>query len=253
MNKILSLVITIIMPFAVAAQAWQTDSEPKPSETIKFAERVYDFGTILEADGPVTHEFEFTNSGSKPVTILYVRGGCVSISGEAPRKPVAPGQKAKVKVTFNPAYRPGDFSKEVVVMNSDKEFNRVWVKGHVEEMKHPVSENYPYDYGNGLWMNLGLMSFAHMESGETKSVRLRLANDSSDVLRLRFEADNSALPDGAQITIPESFILQPGDTSEMKITIHLTRSISGEHSINVYPVINGTRGTTPLEVRVYGK
>lgn len=251
--KMMWLAAMLTAVFTAAAQERGQENEPQPSATIKFAERIHDFGKIKEADGLVSHEFEFTNTGSKPVTLLYARSGCVCVNGEVPRKPIAPGAKGKVTVTFNPLYRPGEFSKEVLVMNSDREYSRIWVKGTVEGMKHSVSENYPYEYGEGLWMNLAVMSFGRMEQGESKSVRLRLANDSDKVMHLSFKADESGLPDGARLTIPQSFILQPGDTADMKVTMQVTRKVTGEHMVKVYPVIDGIRRPQALDVKVFGK
>ena len=80
-----------------------------------FAEKTHDFGTIKEADGPVTHVFEFTNTGSEPLVIINVNASCGCTRPEYPKEPVMPGKKGKIKVTFNPAGRPGEFSKEVKI------------------------------------------------------------------------------------------------------------------------------------------
>ena len=80
-----------------------------------FAEKTHDFGAIKEADGPVTHVFEFTNTGSEPLVIINVNASCGCTRPEYPKEPVMPGKKGKIKVTFNPAGRPGEFSKEVKI------------------------------------------------------------------------------------------------------------------------------------------
>ena len=80
-----------------------------------FAEKTHDFGSIKEADGPVTHVFEFTNTGSEPLVIINVNASCGCTRPEYPKEPVMPGKKGKIKVTFNPAGRPGEFSKEVKI------------------------------------------------------------------------------------------------------------------------------------------
>ena len=248
--KHLLLTLLLFLPAAVIAAEKE---EPQPSDIIKFTERVFDFGTIEEADGPVSHSFEFHNAGNKPVTILYARSGCVCVTAEAPRKPIAPGARSTIKVTYNPSYRPGDFSKEILIMNSDREYNRVWIKGTVNPMKHDVSENFPYEYGQGLWMNLSLMSFGRMADGEVKSMRLRMANNSDFLMRLSFEIDPETLSKEIKIDIPESFILRASADSEMKITASVLAPVAAPHTFRIYPVIDGKRLETPLEVKVFNK
>lgn len=80
-----------------------------------FDEKTHDFGTIKEADGPVTHIFEFTNTGNEPLVILAVNASCGCTRPEYPKEPIKPGKKGKIKVTFNPAGRPGEFSKDIKV------------------------------------------------------------------------------------------------------------------------------------------
>ncbi len=252
MTKHITRLIAAILAMAFTSAYAGDHKEPNASKAIKFDERIYSFGTIEEADGPVSHTFRFTNTGDKPLSILYARSGCVCISTDIPRTPVAPGESANITVTYNPLYRPGDFSKEIVVMNSDKEYSRVWVKGTVNPMQHSVSENFPYEYGDGLWMNLGVMSFGRMKPGEHKSVRLRMANDSDFVMRLSFETENADLPDGVTLIIPASHILQPGADASMNISVDFpNQGIARECIVKVYPVVNGHRLATPLEVKLY--
>ena len=80
-----------------------------------FSEKSFDFGTIKEADGPVTHTFEFTNTGDEPLVIVNVNASCGCTRPEHSKEPIMPGKKGKIKVTFNPAGRPGEFNKEVKV------------------------------------------------------------------------------------------------------------------------------------------
>ena len=35
-----------------------------------FEEKIHDFGTINEVDGPVSYSFEFTNTGDEPLVII---------------------------------------------------------------------------------------------------------------------------------------------------------------------------------------
>ena len=80
-----------------------------------FEEKTHDFGTIKEADGPVSHTFEFTNTGNEPLVIINVNASCGCTRPEYSKEPIKPGKKGKIKVTYNPAGRPGEFSKDVKI------------------------------------------------------------------------------------------------------------------------------------------
>lgn len=105
--SIFALVLISVLTFNIVAA--------EKGAVMNFAEKTHDFGTIKEADGPVTHMFEFTNTGSEPLVIINVNASCGCTRPEYPKEPVMPGKKGKIKVTFNPAGRPGEFSKEVKI------------------------------------------------------------------------------------------------------------------------------------------
>ena len=105
--SIFALVLITVFTFNIVAA--------EKGAVMTFAEKTHDFGSIKEADGPVTHVFEFTNTGSEPLVIINVNASCGCTRPEYPKEPVMPGKKGKIKVTFNPAGRPGEFSKEVKI------------------------------------------------------------------------------------------------------------------------------------------
>jgi len=98
--------ITLLVTAAVAADKFAQAS---------FGTRSHDFGTIKEANGPVSCTFEFTNTGNKPLLIIDVSASCGCTRPEYPTKPIKPGKKGKVKVTYSPIGRPGAFKKTIKV------------------------------------------------------------------------------------------------------------------------------------------
>ena len=88
---------------------------------ITFKEISYNFGTIKESKGPVTHKFEFTNTGNKPLIITNVTASCGCTRPEYPTKPIKPGKKGIIKVTFSPIGRAGAFKKTVKVKTTGRE------------------------------------------------------------------------------------------------------------------------------------
>lgn len=110
MKRIFSI-LTAVLISAVAFATFAADNGP----VMTFEEKTHDFGTIKEVDGPVTHTFEFTNTGSEPLVIINVNASCGCTRPEYSKEPIKPGKSGKIKVTFNPAGRPGEFSKDVKI------------------------------------------------------------------------------------------------------------------------------------------
>ena len=204
------------------------------SESLSFKERSYDFGKIQEKDGLVSHEFIFQNISKKPVAISGVFSGCGCVNFEYPKRPIKPNEKGTVKVYFNPAYRPGFFSKEIVVMTNDnKNYTRIWVKGTVEACVHPIEDRYPYAYGEGLWMNLEVMSFGYMKKGDEKKMELKFANDTDKEMKLFF-----IIIDGNKdVMFTSPYTVKPKEEKVMPVTYCYSGRYPRE--VDVYPVVNG--------------
>jgi len=85
------------------------------AKPIQFREESYDFGTVIEEDGPVAHEFVFTNNGSTPIQILKVQPSCGCTTPGWSKEPIMPGKTGSIKAQYDPKGRPGYFSKSLTV------------------------------------------------------------------------------------------------------------------------------------------
>ena len=101
----------------VAISGWADDKYAEATFELKN----HDFGTIMEAKGPVTCTFEFTNTGDKPLLIIDATASCGCTRPEYPTKPIKPGKKGKIKVTYSPIGRPGAFTKNVKIKTNGRE------------------------------------------------------------------------------------------------------------------------------------
>lgn len=82
---------------------------------MEFKVTSHDFGYINEYGGNVSYEFEFTNTGDKPLMIISSRANCGCTRPEFPKRPIVPGGKGTIKVTYVPKGRPGQFTKGITV------------------------------------------------------------------------------------------------------------------------------------------
>ena len=130
MNKIITLLLALALFLPCAVEAKKKQAE------IAFDETVYNFGTIPEKGGPVTHVFNFRNTGDANLVIIDAKADCGCTEPKFPAKPVAPGGKGYVKVTFDPQYRPGAFNKVVTIRTNAKQKKvRLKITGTVNRNK----------------------------------------------------------------------------------------------------------------------
>jgi hypothetical protein len=217
------------------------------SGMLSFEEKVFDFGKILEKNGKVSHSFTFKNTGREPVVIDEIVSGCGCTGHEYTKGPVLPGQEGKVIITYDPLYRPGFFSKEIVIYsNNHKNMNRVWIKGNVIPYQHPVEEDYPYHFGSGLYLSLKVLAFGKIEEGKSKQIKLRYANDSDRTITLNFFVDGN----DRNITFTDPGKLSPGERGEMIFRYSQSKATHKDILIHIYPVINGERSLVPLEAKI---
>lgn len=126
MTGIFLLVAVMLCP--VSAKKKKSDGEPNAV----FSEKSYDFGSISESKGAVSHDFVFTNEGDGNFLILDARAECGCTRPSYPAEPIAPGKKKSVKVTYNPAGRPGPFEKTVTLTtNGQPRKVRLKIRGTV--------------------------------------------------------------------------------------------------------------------------
>lgn len=113
------------------------------AKQLQFKEETYDFGTIEEDKGQITHEFTFTNNSQRPVKILTVQASCGCTTPGWSKEPVAPGKSGYIQASYNPKGRPGFFNKSLTV-TTDLEASPVilYIKGQVSTEDKPKESDF---------------------------------------------------------------------------------------------------------------
>lgn len=151
MKRISGMLVLIIATIGAFAQL------VKP---LKFNEEVFDFGSVIEEDGPVSHEFVFTNVGTKPLQILSVQPSCGCTTPGWSKEPIMPGKSGSIKAQYDPKGRPGYFNKSLTVTTDmDNQPVILQIKGTVSSKNGYSAVEFQAVNGNlrlrSLSFNLG--------------------------------------------------------------------------------------------------
>ncbi|GAB3986938.1 hypothetical protein GCM10028807_05420 [Spirosoma daeguense] len=109
---------------------------------MKFAKETHDFGKV-EQGKPVTHVFEFKNTGTDPIVISDAQASCGCTKPSWTREPVLPGKTGTVSATYNAA-AAGPFNKSVTVTSNGESGQIVlYLKGEVVTQKEAETAAAP--------------------------------------------------------------------------------------------------------------
>lgn len=102
---------------------------------IKFDKVTHDFGTFSLSNPVQKTTFTFTNVGKAPLVINQVVPTCGCTITNYDKKPVAPGQKGSIEVTFSAkSMFPGHFKKSITVRSNGKiEATRLYIEGVITD------------------------------------------------------------------------------------------------------------------------
>ena len=108
-------------PAAAPQQAVPTAPPVDPDAgEFKFKEETHDFGEIPE--GPLGEtDFEFKNTGKKPIVISDAHGSCGCTVPTWPKEPILPGKKGVIHVAYTTNGRQGPIMKDVTINSNAKQ------------------------------------------------------------------------------------------------------------------------------------
>lgn len=120
----------------LACLGYATAQEKQEKQaSIKFDKVNYDFGKFSENDPIQKCTFTFTNNGDAPLVINQAVASCGCTIPSYTKKPVKPGEKGKIEVTYDGKGKfPGHFKKTITVRtNGVPEMTRLYIEGIMEE------------------------------------------------------------------------------------------------------------------------
>ena len=100
------------------------------AQEFAFKTEAIDYGKVDKGSNGV-RVFEFTNVGEAPLIIKQIKSTCGCTVPEKPNKPIMPGEKGEIKVSYD-TKRPGGFSKAITVFSNAKTERKILkLKGFV--------------------------------------------------------------------------------------------------------------------------
>ena len=90
---------------------------------IQWKSEQIDLGNVPQGK-PVTIAFEFKNTSANAVIITNVKASCGCTATDYTKEPIAPGETASIKATYNAAAK-GAFTKTVTVTTNAEETPKV--------------------------------------------------------------------------------------------------------------------------------
>ena len=94
-----------------------SNAEKVLTPNIEMLETSYNFGEIQQGE-TVTHDFILKNTGDADLIISAAKGSCGCTVPQWPKTPIAKGEEATIKVTFNSAGKSGKQNKTVTLVTN---------------------------------------------------------------------------------------------------------------------------------------
>ena len=207
---------------------------------ITFQSKNHDFGTVNEEDGNITTIFEFKNEGASPLVINRVQASCGCTTPIYTKAPIEPGKTGSVSVTYNPAGRPGPFTKTITVYSNALEEQVVLViKGEVATKPKSPNEEYPVNMG-GLLLKTKVLQLNNVEKGKTQTKTLEIFNSTKATIKPIIEN----LPPYLTVSI-SPVTLKPNDAGQITFTFNSNKCTKwGPINEALYLSLNGQKKLT---------
>jgi len=125
---LISLFIKACNNSQVSDQHLSESTGHKGKAKIHFAETEYDFGKVIQGE-QIGWYFNYTNTGDGPLIIERASASCGCTVPEFDKKPLAPGEKGRLKVVYDSRGRSGtDFKTVTVETNAENRIVKLNLK-----------------------------------------------------------------------------------------------------------------------------
>lgn len=202
---------------------------------MKISSAEYDFGKFKEEEGQQSYDFVVMNTGNQPLVIKNIAASCGCMSPDWTKSPIPPKGTGTITARYDPANRPGPFSKTLsVYTNSKPELTVLVIKGEVIPREKTVEELFIFPVAN-VRFESNHLAFTNIKKTEKKIRTMQVINTSSETARIEFEN----IPPHLEIKASPQ-VLKPGQKGLIEGTYDATRNDTWGYTTNMLKVkING--------------
>jgi hypothetical protein len=203
----------------------------------------WDFGTIKEDGGEVTHVFKFRNASSESVSIANINTYCRCTRAAVTKRVFKPGEHGEIQVAFNPYGYSGHISKGVRITTEPKSDFLLSFTADITPRKKSVEEEYPLAFPSGLRLDKTDLNFGTIKAGDKKTLSLKCHNSYFKPIGIIIENKSAGL---LNIDMPST--IPAGDESEIELTYSPSRSLKdvGFHRDTLNLIVQGPSVSIPL-------
>lgn len=186
------------------------------ADNIEWLETRHNFGAFDESMGPVHTTFRFVNHGAEGVSITAARASCGCTSPQYPRGVIAPGDTADIVVTYDPAGRPGRFSKYVAIdLSNDAPRTKLFIEGTVVGSAQSVATRFPAECGDVIQLTRGAVMSGEVAKGKMRTTFAEAYNRSTDSITPVV----TGYPKYYEVTVSPATV-PPGEQFTMIVYLH---------------------------------
>lgn len=152
---------------------------------LRFVSDTADYGYIDEEGGEVVCSFEAVNEGDAPVEVINIVTTCGCTTAQWRRGSIEPDSLFRFEVRYNPMNRPGRIDRTIFVHTSDAaEPTRLRITGYVNARPLSVEEQYPFDMGCGVRVDVTFRALGYVEQGKSVEQYISYINTSQRSVKL---------------------------------------------------------------------
>ena len=189
--------------------AFHLSAQPK----ISFDKTQHDFGKVKEADGTVSYNFTFKNTGTSPLIIQDVKTTCGCTTPEWTRQPISPGNTGSIKVTYDVKGRPGVIDRSITVHNNSVSSPvTLNIVGEVISVEKRQTETFRFPVGTIRLDNMHV-AFNRIYTYDKPSHMVTAYNPNQDAVKITF----TNLPAHIKTEVNPA-IIRKGEKAVIKIT-----------------------------------
>ncbi len=221
------------------------------AQVLKFSQSKWDFGTIKEDGGSVSHTFEFVNTTQSPIVITNVRTTCGCTTPEYSKKPISANETRTMEITYDPMYRPGAFSRDISIFTSaDNEPVVINITGFVTPRQRSIEERFPYIVGGGVRISSLYSYMQNVSHNNPTQAQLEIINTADQTKKVEVKVDSPA-SNFLSVGYPE--VLAPGESGNVNLTYDVPQSSGfyGELRDNISVYVDGVKSKMEISVRAY--